>query len=65
MSEHRVASHLGVSTSEYDVQIRRWIPHYEEMLGTVVSLLDASLPATPVVVDLGAGTGALLSLIHI
>jgi len=63
VSEHRVASHLGVSTSEYDVQIRRWIPHYEEMLGTVVSLLDASLPATPVVVDLGAGTGALSAAI--
>lgn len=33
------------------------------MLGTVVSLLDASLPATPVVVDLGAGTGALSAAI--
>lgn len=63
MSEHRVASHLGVSTTEYDVQIRRWIPHYEEMLATVVTLLDASLPADPVVLDLGAGTGALSAAI--
>ena len=63
MSEHRVASHLGVSTREYDVQIRRWIPHYEEMLATVVTLLEASLPAAPIVVDLGAGTGALSAAI--
>jgi tRNA (cmo5U34)-methyltransferase len=63
MSEHRVASHLGVSSTDYDVQIRRWIPHYDEMLATVVALLDASLPAEPVVVDLGAGTGALTAAI--
>ncbi|MFN0250469.1 MAG: class I SAM-dependent methyltransferase [Kofleriaceae bacterium] len=64
-TEHRVASHLGVSTADYDAQIRRWIPHYDEMLATVVSLLDrhiyVRLPAgaTPIVTDLGAGTGAL------
>jgi tRNA (cmo5U34)-methyltransferase len=63
MSEHRVATHLGVSTTDYDVQIRRWIPHYDEMLATVVTLLDATLPAAPVVVDLGAGTGALSAAI--
>ena len=45
--------------ADYDAQIRRWIPHYEEMLATVVAVLDATLPAEPLVVDLGAGTGAL------
>lgn len=63
MSEHRVATHLGVSTADYDAQIRRWIPHYDEMLSAVVALLDATLPPEPVVVDLGAGTGALTAAI--
>ena len=63
MSEHRGASHLNVTTSDYDVQIRRWIPHYDEMLGTVVTLLDTYLPPEPVVIDLGAGTGALTAAI--
>jgi tRNA (cmo5U34)-methyltransferase len=66
--EHRVASHLGVSTADYDAQIRRWIPHYEEMLATVVSLLDrhiyvAGAAENPIVTDLGAGTGALSAAI--
>lgn len=59
MTEHRVASHLGVSAAEYDAAIRRWIPGYEQMIATVVAILDEALPAAPVVVDLGAGTGAL------
>lgn len=63
MSEHRVAAHLGVSTADYDAQIRRWIPHYEEMLATVVALLDDALGAEPLVIDLGAGTGALTAAI--
>ncbi len=63
MSEHRVASHLGVASAEYDVQIRRWIPHYDEMLATVVALVDALPAAEPLVVDLGAGTGALTAAI--
>lgn len=57
--EHRVATHLGVSAADYDRQIRRFIPGYEEMLREVVSLLDEALPALPLVADLGAGTGAL------
>ena len=63
MSEHRVASHLGVSAADYDRQIRRFIPGYDEMLREVVSLLDEVLPASPLVADLGAGTGALAGAI--
>ena len=59
MSEHRVASHLGVEAADYDRQIRRFIPAYEEMIGEVVALLADVLPANPLVGDLGAGTGAL------
>ncbi len=63
MSEHRVASHLGVEAADYDRQIRRFIPGYEEMIGEVVALLADVLPANPLVVDLGAGTGALAGAI--
>ena len=59
MSEHRVASHLGVAAADYDREIRRMIPGYEEMLREVVALLDDVLDEDALVVDLGAGTGAL------
>ncbi|HEU0034716.1 MAG TPA: class I SAM-dependent methyltransferase [Kofleriaceae bacterium] len=61
--EHRVASHLGVDAAAYDVAIRRFVPHYEAMIGVVLGLLDEQLPAEPLVVDLGAGTGALAAAI--
>jgi tRNA (cmo5U34)-methyltransferase len=57
MTEHRVASHLGLAASDYDEQIRRYIPEYEAMLATVVDLVAAVRAQR--VVDLGAGTGAL------
>ncbi len=56
--EHRVASHLGIDAEAYDVAIRRFIPGYEEMVGAILSIVD-SLGGEPLVVDLGAGTGAL------
>lgn len=59
MTEHRVATHLGVDPAAYDLQIGRWVPGYEDMIATVVSILDDVLPADPLVIDLGAGTGAL------
>jgi SAM-dependent methyltransferase len=57
--EHRVASHLGVAAGEYDRTIRTFIPNYELMIATVVQWLDGHVPAGGLVVDLGAGTGAL------
>lgn len=57
MTEHRVSSHLGLQVADYDTLIRRWIPAYDEMLDTVVSIVRTL--RAPLVVDLGAGTGAL------
>jgi SAM-dependent methyltransferase len=57
--EHRVAGHLGVAADEYDRTIRTFIPNYERMLSTVVRLLEGTVPPGGLVVDLGAGTGAL------
>jgi tRNA (cmo5U34)-methyltransferase len=57
--EHRVAGHLGVAAADYDRTIRTFIPSYERMLATVVHWLEGNVPADGLVVDLGAGTGAL------
>ena len=51
--------HLDVDAERYDVEIRRFIPHYEEMIATGVEVLSALAPATGRVLDLGGGTGAL------
>jgi tRNA (cmo5U34)-methyltransferase len=61
--EHRVAGHLGVQPDEYDRTIRTFIPHYDRMLDTIVHWLAANVPADGLVVDLGAGTGALSAAI--
>jgi SAM-dependent methyltransferase len=54
-----VASHLGVEAETYDVAIRKFVPHYDAMIGVVLGLLDDALPEDALVLDLGAGTGAL------
>ena len=56
---HSVKRHLEVDANAYDVEIRRFIPHYDDMLATGVELLAALAPASGHVLDLGAGTGAL------
>ena len=61
--EHRVAGHLGVAADEYDRTIRTFIPNYERMLATIVHWLDGNVPPGGLIVDLGAGTGALSAAI--
>ena len=56
--EHRVASHLGVEADAYDGAIRRWIPGYDDMIGTIIAMVS-ELGGEPTVIDLGTGTGAL------
>jgi tRNA (cmo5U34)-methyltransferase len=56
---HSVKRHLDVDADGYDVQIRRLIPHYDEMLTTAVEVLAALAPADAHILDLGGGTGAL------
>jgi tRNA (cmo5U34)-methyltransferase len=57
--EHTVLGHLGLRTSEYDAEIRRFIPGYDEMLATSVRWLAGHVPDGGLVIDLGTGTGAL------
>lgn len=56
---HSVHQHLGVHAEDYDASIRKWIPHYEEMLATGVELLRRLARPGARVLDLGGGTGAL------
>jgi tRNA (cmo5U34)-methyltransferase len=53
---HSVGNHLRIQVSEYDREIGRFIPGYEEMLDRGSDLVSAIAPA--LVLDLGAGTGA-------
>ena len=60
MSEpHSVKRHLAVEAAGYDVQIHRFIPHYDDMLATGVELLASLVAPDAHVLDVGAGTGAL------
>jgi tRNA (cmo5U34)-methyltransferase len=56
---HSVKRHLDIDAADYDVQIRRIIPHYDDMLATGVELLATLTQPNAHVVDLGGGTGAL------
>ena len=49
--------HLQVEAAAYDASIRTFIPGYEEMLAKAANAVVQARPA--VVLDLGAGTGAL------
>ena len=56
---HSVKRHLRVDAEAYDVEIRRFIPYYDEMIVTGVEVLAALVAPDAHVLDLGGGTGAL------
>lgn len=60
---HSVRRHLRVDADGFDVQIRRLIPHYDEMIAIGVEVLAALAPGNAHVLDLGGGTGALSSAV--
>src|SRR5450755_2267425 len=60
---HSVKRHLDVDAEGYDVEIRRFIPHYDDMIATGVELLRVLAPADGHILDLGGGTGALSSAV--
>jgi tRNA (cmo5U34)-methyltransferase len=60
---HSVKRHLQVDAESYDDEIRRLIPHYDEMIATGVEVLASLVPAEGHVLDLGGGTGALSSAV--
>lgn len=58
---HSVRRHLRVAINAYDATIRQFIPGYEEMLG--LAARELAPVASGLVLDLGAGTGALAEAI--
>lgn len=54
---HSVHRHLGIEIASYDAAIRRFIPGYETMLSVAAQEVARARP--DLVLDLGAGTGAL------
>ena len=58
---HSVRSHLRLEIDAYDESIRKFIPGYEEVLRRAADEIADVRPA--LVVDLGAGTGALTEAI--
>jgi len=58
-----VAKHLGIKLNEYDAVIRTLIPHYEALIDHAAEAVRTLAKASPVVVDLGTGTGALAARI--
>lgn len=60
-SSHSVRRHLRLDVADYDTSIRRFIPGYETMLRIAAEQI-ASIAAN-LVIDLGAGTGALAETI--
>lgn len=58
---HSVEHHLAVTPETYDVEILRFSPGYDAMLGEVTEALvrHRSADAPLEITDLGAGTGAL------
>ena len=52
-------AHLGINPGEYDNTIATLIPHYLELIDAAAAAVDVFARATPTVVDLGTGSGAL------
>src|SRR5687768_8919235 len=59
----RVAAHFGREWRDYDDQIRKSIPFYDQALSTLVSVIDATGNRPRRILDLGVGTGNLAYLL--
>lgn len=56
---HSVEAHLSLSIADYDREIRRLVPHYDEMVREGLSVLEALVAPDARIVDLGTGTGRM------
>lgn len=54
-----VASHLSLAIADYDREIRRFVPAYDQMIDEAASITADWVSPNAHILDLGAGTGAL------
>ncbi|HWP82223.1 MAG TPA: class I SAM-dependent methyltransferase [Bacteroidota bacterium] len=55
--------HIHVDITEYDKVIRQFIPEYEQMQRMIARWCKAIVGPSPLVIDLGGGTGSLSGVI--
>lgn len=60
---HSVEQHLGLKIEDYDREIRRLVPHYDELVSEGLELLRRLAPARAVVLDVGSGTGRMAAAV--
>lgn len=63
MTTHSVEQHLGLRVEDYDREIRRLVPHYDELVVEGLSVLRALVAPDARVLDLGSGTGRMAAAI--
>jgi ubiquinone/menaquinone biosynthesis C-methylase UbiE len=61
--EHSVERHLGLRVEDYDREIRRLVPHYDELVTEGTGLLARLVATDASVLDLGCGTGRMAAAI--
>lgn len=64
MAEHSVEAHLGLKVADYDREIRRLVPHYDEMVAEGTALLSRLVAPDGHILDLGCGTGRMAAAIR-
>ena len=64
MTNERVKAHFEEEAHEFDVIIQKLIPHYNEMINALVSVIPFQRGSTFSMIDLGCGTGALSKAIR-
>ncbi len=63
MGQHSVERHLGLKIEDYDREIRRLVPHYDELVSEGTSLLTRLVAPDAHILDLGCGTGRMSAAI--
>ncbi|MCL2337358.1 MAG: methyltransferase domain-containing protein [Firmicutes bacterium] len=59
MSTERVKAHFEAEAQEFDMIIQKLIPHYNEMIVALVSVIPFARESAFAMIDLGCGTGTV------
>ncbi|WP_310601552.1 class I SAM-dependent methyltransferase [Anaerosporobacter sp.] len=59
MRTEQIKTHFEEEAKEYDIIIQKLIPHYNEMIDALVSIIPFSKDSNFTMIDLGCGTGTI------